>query len=270
MKREQIIEEILSVTKHLNLEVETDCENERWRADVVVNCGTYKVAFNVCRWLRNVRETYEIMRKERVCGCWLLMPTSNSSFMSDELPCFKLDEAFDGIQVFLNSGFDADDSDAMLLDTFIPSLIKGDIKFAEKMNVKYVDVCFFETNCWKCHKEFHAYFINRMHFSDGSSVPRSSDLDCQIEFMPIVADTVEQYVKAHPELGIRMGNIKPRFSRTRDEQYISFGCPFCDSLYGDFYYNEDVREMIYCSLPEYRIGMPNGVLVPANCWYKRI
>lgn len=270
MKREQIIEEILSVSKRLNLDVETEYENEGWKADVVVNCGSYKVAFNVCRSLRNVKETYEIMRKERVCGCWLLMPTYNGTLFTSELPCFKLGDTSDGIQVFLNSDFNDDGSDAMPLDTFIPSLIKGDIKFAEKMSVKFVDVCFFETNCWKCHKKFHAYFINRMHFSDGSSVPRSSDLDCQIEFMPMVADTVKQYVKAHPELGIRMGNIKPRFSRTRDEQYISFGCPFCDSIYGNYYYNDDVSEMIYCSLPEYRIEIPNGALVPANRWYKRI
>ena len=270
MKREQIIEEILSVSKRLNLDVETECKNERWRADIVVNCYTYKVAFNICKSPRNVEEVYKAMREERMCGCWLLMSAKNRVFLPNNMPCFSLSEKSDAIQVFLNSGYDHDASDAMPLDTFIPSLIKGNIKFAEKMRVKYVDVCFFETNCWKCNKKFHAYFVRRILSSDGSSVPRSNDLDCQIEFMPMVADAVEQYVKTHSELGIRMGNIKPRFSRTRDEQYISFGCPFCDSIYGNYYYNDDVSEMIYCSLPEYRIEIPNGALVPANRWYKRI
>lgn len=81
MTKEQIIETILSISRNLKLEVATKCKSEKWSADIVVNCGTYKVAFNICKSPRNVEETYKAMREERICGCWLLMPAKNSVFL---------------------------------------------------------------------------------------------------------------------------------------------------------------------------------------------
>ena len=153
MTKEQIIESILSVSRNLKLEVATKCKSEKWSADIVVNCGTYKVAFNICKSPRNVEETYKAMREERICGCWLLMPAKNSVFLPNNMPCFKLSEKSDVIQVFLNSEFDVANSNVIALDAFIPSLIKGNIRFAQKMQVKYIEVCFVDMQCWKCHKE---------------------------------------------------------------------------------------------------------------------
>ena len=61
MTKEQIIETILSISRNLKLEVATKCKSEKWSADIVVNCGTYKVAFNICKSPRNVEETYKAM-----------------------------------------------------------------------------------------------------------------------------------------------------------------------------------------------------------------
>lgn len=80
MTKEQIIETILSISRNLKLEVATKCKSEKWSADIVVNCGTYKVAFNICKSPRNVEETYKAMREERICGCWLLMPAKIAFF----------------------------------------------------------------------------------------------------------------------------------------------------------------------------------------------
>lgn len=269
MTKGKILESILSVLINQKMDVDTKCKNGRWSADVVVNCGTYKVAFNICKSPRNVVETYRTMREERVCGCWLLMPTKCAVSIPNDMPCFKLSEQSDGIYVSLNSDFDDDSSNIVKLDAFIPSLIKGNIKFARNMCVKYIEVCFFAMECWKCHKAFHVYFIKRLLSSDGVSVQCDNDFYDKFEFKPIVINSVEQFVKAHPEIGVRMGEIKPRFINTRNGDYLSFGCAFCNSPYGDFYYNDDVNEMMYCSLPKYRIEIPNGIDTPVKRWYKK-
>lgn len=274
MTKEKILKSLLSIFKSQNFDVDTKCKNDRWSADVVVNCGTYRVAFNICeKPHNNVVEAYKTMREERVCGCWLLMSTKCGVPIPNDMPCFELSEQSDGIYVSLNSDnldFGDDNSDIVKLDAFIPYLIKGNIKFVRNMCVKYIEVSFFTTECWKCHKEFHVYFIKRLLSSDGVPVQCYSDFNDKFEFKAVVINAVEQFVKTHPEIGVRMGKIKQRFSNTRNEYYSSFGCPFCDSLYGDFYYKDAINEMIYCSLPEYRIEIPSGIDVQVKRWYKKM
>lgn len=229
------------------------------------------MAFNICKGPRNIEETYKAMREERVCGCWLLMPAKNSVFFPNNMPCFKLSEKSDAIQVFLNSEFDNDDSNVIALDAFISSLIKGNIRFAQKMTVKYIEVCFFDMKCWKCHKENQVYFINRLFSLDGISVPCNSASMDKLEFNPLIIKSIEQYVNSHPEMEIRMGKIKSRFSKTVGEFYPSFGCTYCDSIFGNHFVQEEMMEMRYYSkdLLKARIEIQGDISIPADCWYKK-
>lgn len=59
----------------------------------------------------------------------------NSVFLPNNMPCFKLSEKSDVIQVFLNSEFDVVNSNVIALDVFIPAYsggypfsISGDIR----------------------------------------------------------------------------------------------------------------------------------------------
>ena len=269
MTKEQIIESILLVSRNLKLEVATKCKSEKWSADIVVNCDTYKVAFNICKSPRNVEETYKTMREERICGCWLLMPAKNSVFLPNNMPCFKLSEKSDAIQVFLNSEFDDDNSNVIALDAFIPSLIRGNIRFAQRILVKYIEVCFVDMQCWKCHKENQVYFINRLRSSDGISVPYNNASMDELEFNPLIIKSIAQYITTHPESGIKMGKIKPRFSKTVGESYPSFGCAYCDSIFGNHFVQEAMLEMRYYSnsLPKAQIEIQGEIYMPADCWY---
>lgn len=271
MTKEQIIKKLLLIFKGLELEVETKCKNEKWSADVVVNYDTYKVAFNICKNPHNVEEIYKAMREERVCGCWLLMPAKNRGFFQKNMPCFTLAEESDTIQVFLNPKSDSDSTNVMTLDTFIPSLVKGDIKFLQNMRVKYIEVCFFDMECWKCHKRSQVYFINRLFSSDGISVLYNDVLTDELEFNPIIINAIEQYVEAHPKSGIKMGKIKPRFSKTVGSAYPSFGCAYCDSIFGNYFVQEEIMEMRYYSnnLSKIQIEILGDISVHKNCWYKK-
>lgn len=84
MEKEIIISTILDVCKDMGLNYITKVKSATWNADVVVEHDTYKVAFNVCKCPRNVEATYKAMRKERVCGCWLLLPAVNSSYQEQK------------------------------------------------------------------------------------------------------------------------------------------------------------------------------------------
>lgn len=269
MTKEQIIESILYVSRQLDFDVDTKYRTEKWHADVVVNCGAYKVAFNICKSPRNVKDVYEKMRKDRVCGCWLLMPTKNSVFFPDAMPCFKLVEKIDAIRVLLNSKYDQDHSEVLALDAFIQSFIKGDIKFVKEIIVKNIEICFFEKECWKCHKRSHIYFINRLLSSDGIPVLCDDVMTANREFEPEVVKAVGQYIKEHTELGIRIGEIKPRFSKTLGYAYPSFGCAFCDSIFGNHYVQDDIMEIMYLDLPKKQIELQEGMIVSANCWYRK-
>lgn len=271
MTKEQIFASILSSSQSLKLDVNTKCKNEKWSADIVVNCGTYKVAFNICKSPRNIVETYKAMREERVCGCWFLLPTKNSVFFPNNMPCFKLSEKSDNIQVFLNSEFDDENFNVIALDSFISSILKGKIRFAQKILVKYIEVCFFEMVCWKCHKKSYVYFINRLLSSDGISISYENLLLDKLEFNPAVVSAIEKYITAHSGQGIRMGQIKPRYSKTVGKSYPSFGCAFCDSIFGDYFVREEMMELKYYpeELIKARIEIQDNISVLANCWYKK-
>lgn len=271
MTKEQVIEHIISVCQSLKLDTHTKYRTERWNADVLVNHGTYKVAFNICKCPGDVESIRNAMREQRVCGCWLMVPSRKNVNISNGLPCFKLTEKSDGIHTILNSELDKDDANVVRLDAFIPSWIERKIKFAKNMAVKYMDIRFFEKKCWnwKCKKNSHIYFINRLFSEDGISIPGENDA---LLFNPFVVKAVTQYIKEHPELKITMGEIKPRFSKIAGETYSSFGCAFCDNIFGQWYVDGDISEMRYYAneLPKAIIKIQENITVQANIWYRTI
>ena len=42
--------------------------------------------------------------------------------------------------------------------------------------------------------------------------------------------------------GVALGAIKNRYSRTVESSYLSFGCPHCDALFGDWFVREAVLD----------------------------
>jgi hypothetical protein len=59
-------------------------------------------------------------------------------------------------------------------------------------------------------------------------------------FEPDVVAAALAFRRSPAGQGLRVGAIKSRYSRTMGESYLSFGCPWCDALYGHFYLHEAV------------------------------
>lgn len=215
-----------------------------------------------------VEETYWAMRKERICGCWLILPTINNRYSypyylypDKRHPCFPIEN--DGTSVLLRNG--RNENTTLPLADFIPSIIQGKIKFAETIKVKYVDIRFYKSKCWKCGRENDMYFVYKSISDNGIEIDQGIDT-----FAPALVNGIRKFIKEHPERNIILGQIKSRYSKTTREAYMSFGCAYCDILFGRFFQEEDVMELIYCAegLPNALIEIKEDITIPANCWYK--
>lgn len=71
-----------------------------------------------------------------------------------------------------------------------------------------------ETECWKCHRLGPVFFWPGVGNFEDPPAPAPA-------------------------------SIKKRFSRTRDEAYISNGCIYCDALVGDWFLQEVFLEVVY-------------------------
>ncbi|MBA7534734.1 hypothetical protein ES705_26983 [subsurface metagenome] len=90
-------------------------------------------------------------------------------------------------------------------------------------------ILFFNQNCWKCGKISHIYYIGH------PSVASSDD-----SFHPNVVAFVRNLKKDDIGKKLLLGDIKERYSQTAQYSYLSFGCFFCDSIFGDFYVFQEV------------------------------
>lgn len=271
MEKGTIISAICDVCKDMGLDYMTKVKSAKWKADVVVEYKTYKVAFNVCKCPRNVEATYKAMREERVCGCWLLLPAANSSYQAESLPCFSLVSQTNKEFVCLNSVMNDNPDNQIELSMFLHSLIEGKIRFAEQAEINKVELCFYKNRCWKCHLENDVYFVNRVFSQVGVIIDAQHLMtDEDITFNPSIIRGLKKYMQEHQFETFIMGEIKPRYSKTVGEAYPSFGCAQCDSIFGNFYLQENLMELMYCtdSLRKAIITLDTPITVSTHFWYK--
>lgn len=152
-----------------------------------------------------------------------------------------------------------------MLSDFVSSLIQGKIRYAETMKVKYVDVRFYKIDCWKCGRTNDAYFVYKTISENGIETEGGIDI-----FNQTLVKGIRKFVDEHRKMDIALGEIKPRYSKTVNDSYMSFGCKYCDSLFGNFFINDTFRDVIYSarSLPKALVEIDEDMIVNANCWYK--
>lgn len=126
----------------------------------------------------------------------------------------------------------------------------------DSIQIRAIDVYFINTECWKCGKDMTVYFIRNLYDVNDKRIAYlddyfESDFNEDICFMSQVISSIQDYASKHPEKNIHLGEIKPRYSGMVDDPYMSFGCPSCDILFGDFYVTEFVAELIYDENPEH-------------------
>jgi hypothetical protein len=227
--------EILAACDDAGWPAQPEVAGEGWRADVLASRERSRVAFEV-QWSRQ-DEPATRFRQERygaagIRACWL--HRGEPPAPSRELPVFQLVRDDEQVAVVQLSGR------SYGVREFVGLLLRGKVRFSETQTVR-LRVSFIDMDCWKCRKPAHIYFVrqhNRCGWAPNSL--RYADVD---EFDPAVLALVRQWLAGEGRgTNVKLGEIKPRYSRTMETSYTSFGCPHCNSIFGDWFVREAVME----------------------------
>ena len=127
--------------------------------------------------------------------------------------------------------------------------IINNLQVHESIYVDKVKVRFVKESCYWCKTEHYVYILIGAvsdKFPALASTEVFQDYGNELnEFDPVVVNGVKRFLSKHPELNYNMGDIKKRYSKTRNEEYITFGCPKCDGMVGDWYLNEIRVDYLY-------------------------
>ena len=148
---------------------------------------------------------------------WIEQRGFSSNFMN------KLENHFDNKDDFLDE---------------VPSISNEDIDIQDiedDFSLQYSDkVLIFDYECWKCYKTSNIYYIG--HPFGASS---------EDSFNPDVVEFVKGLRKEDVGRELFVGEVKERYSRTVGYSYTSFGCYYCDAIFGDFYIFNEVDFWFY-------------------------
>lgn len=139
------------------------------------------------------------------------------------------------------------------LETFILYCMNQRVVLTNNLQVKYIKVRFMQTNCRKCRSMHHIYHVWGMvnelvpdlACMDGMLRYGVEDNGIDYDHEPIVVNAVQSYLQTHQSLHYKVGEINERYSHTRDESYMSFGCPYCDNIMGEHFREELIRSHLY-------------------------
>ncbi len=124
------------------------------------------------------------------------------------------------------------------LSRFVEGSLTGRLHFAPALNKRMpLEVFAAPTICWRCHRKTH--IITRLVFSVGKICPDCPDIPTSIySFDGLMMNRVNILTSMLPDNMLRrhgIGDIKPRYSKTEGNTYLSNGCVHCDALQGRFF-----------------------------------
>jgi len=244
--------EICDTCDRLGIESTSEAAGHGWRADVLVQTGSLPVAFEVQTSPQSLKKTVE--RQERylshsVSGCWLFLnPVAKLNRERPDLPLFYVTEDHPGIySVSLGSRRTVD------LRQFVAEYIQGKIRFchdAVSNRKQTIHLVFYEYECWKCGRMNHPFMLETMFRSECNAVVHPEETlwgSNRSEFRPEIRAVAEEFVARDHAIDIVLPFIRNRHSNAVGFEYMSFGCKYCDSIFGDWYIHEAEMEVVYGS-----------------------
>lgn len=226
---------------------------EEWRADVLAVKGNTKVAFEI-QWSRQDQTETERRQKRYaeagVRGLWLFRQKDFP--VEQDTPAFRLvyEAESRSFRVLLPSPFydpawAARDKQDMMswgqsipLSTFVTGTLNGQLRFAPALGrVMPLEVETATIPCWRCKKP--TGIVMGLNFAASRILPFHPDIPTTIyalsDDLPGGEATVMSMLPANLLRQYGIGTIKPRYSKTTGEEYLSNGCIHCDALQGRFF-----------------------------------
>jgi hypothetical protein len=232
--------ETLAACSEAGWNARTEVAGDGWRADVLASRGDARLAFEV-QWSAQELEAFE-SRQQRylsngIRGTWLFRGEIANPGRR-ELPIFALRADPDLVAVVELGG------QTFRLREFVALLLAGGVQFRPTLRAR-LRVSFVDMDCWRCKRPAHIYYAqqwSRCGHTLGHAFPAEPNATVD-EFDPQVRAFVQRWLAGEGrDAGIMLGAIRSRHSRTLETSYLSFGCPHCDALFGDFFVRGEVLE----------------------------
>jgi hypothetical protein len=240
--------EIVRACADAGWDAQTEVAGNGWRADVLATPGSARVAFEV-QWSPQDEQTCRLRQQryeaDGIRGCWLYRGDTPSP-AERELPIFRLVSEKETVaQVELGGQHHG-------VREFASLLLGGKVRYSATARA-YLRVSFVDYPCWKCKLPAHIYYAQELsrcgRYLGWDSAGQWHDAD---EFNPAVVNLVKQWLAGGgSDAGIKLGAIKKRYSKTVDQRYLSFGCPHCDAIFGNFFIRNDLLDAI---LDDYHVA----------------
>lgn len=214
---------------------------EEWRADVLARKGDAKVAVEIQWSSQTPDET--LRRQERyrasgVRGLWLVQ--KGSIPVTRELPAASIvaraEHSYDAV---LSSG------QRLPLDAFLDAAFGRRLKYGIPHDVAgTISMSAARTKCWHDRCRADTIIVTSLGITFGPYRRDFSVSDFNREQQ--LFDLIYRQIP----LGLKVGSIKPRFSKTMEASYLSNGCVKCDRIFGQhFEIAERYNEQVICEMP---------------------
>jgi len=239
--------QVLLICNNLGFQAKQEYSGKDWRADVFVIVNDIKYAFEIQTTRQSLNRTLERQEKYKrdgIFGCWLF--EKGQARMEDEredLPVFLIKNIENKTIVSIK------DRKELPLEIFISDFLQNRIKFCKTLRLSKAEIKFVKVKCWKkeCGSEYLIYYISDFTSPCNTKIFRNEEMwvSNKLAMSPEVMTKINEYTKFAKENNLKIGTIKERLSKTVGNSYLSFGCPKCDAIFGDWFLQETIIDTIY-------------------------
>ncbi len=212
----------------------TNCNGERWIADVYCEKDYKKIVFEVQLSPQTNEETERrqlIYKESGIRACWFVKKRKhknyfhNDLFNSFETPLFEI--KINDENKFVIDRFNVS------LESMVDGMLNNKLKWSPKLgDILSARIHMGKIECWKCNKEINEILGAMIVDKYGN----------QLGFIHFDVNDIAKLIKINLSKELcnkyKIGKIKHRYSKVVEESYNSNGCYYCGALLGNFYLHE--------------------------------
>ncbi len=251
-------QEIVLACKSMGYEAFIEERGPDWRADVLATKNSQKIVFEVQLSPQSWEKTLKKQEKYKRDGVKCYTFDKRYSTKDPDLPIFHI--SWDSN----NSLFVPLETKSFPLIDFVQAILSNRVRLCQELQAiekERVFILFFEMQCWRCGVPTHVYcvyedpyysycgmkFIKEISEATVTSL-RSEEIAWLSGINPFdsrIQTKVEEFLRTDEGKDIKLGSVKPRFSKTVGRSYMSFGCCHCDCLLGDHFVSVASADAMY-------------------------
>ena len=241
ISKKMFLEEILKVCDKKGWTYQKYFKTEDWRSDVLITTEDSRFSFSAFSSKQQGEKIIETTMSDGINAFGFLLKQGRK----------PIHDAFSRILEVIqhdNELYVSVMEKNMTIGEFIEAIVLGKLVVEESYLATAMNVAFIPYKCYFCEREHYIYVVHSLVDAENQIVHSGYNQDSQFnysQFSPAVMNPVKRYLSEHPEKNILMGEIKPRMSRTVGEEYMSFGCPYCDGIVGSWYLHHIEIDWMY-------------------------